>query len=141
MEILIPSTDRLGEAAREFAAAMGESTVFALYGPMGAGKTTFVKALCAQLGVRDVVCSPTFALLNEYETAQGTPVYHFDFYRIRNLAEAIDMGCPDYFSSGSLCLIEWPEMVEDILPPDTVRVDMTVMADGGRRLSFHLPQG
>ncbi|MCD8302157.1 MAG: tRNA (adenosine(37)-N6)-threonylcarbamoyltransferase complex ATPase subunit type 1 TsaE [Prevotellaceae bacterium] len=136
MEILIPTIDRIDEAAREFAAAMGESTVFALHGPMGAGKTTFVKALCAQLGVRDVACSPTFALLNEYETAQGTPVYHFDFYRIKTLAEAIDMGCLDYFSSGSLCLIEWPELVEDILPPDAVRVDITVQSDGSRRLTF-----
>ncbi|MCD8304498.1 MAG: tRNA (adenosine(37)-N6)-threonylcarbamoyltransferase complex ATPase subunit type 1 TsaE [Prevotellaceae bacterium] len=136
MQIKISSLDGLGEAARQFHEAMGSHTVFALHGAMGAGKTTFVKALCQELGVSDTVCSPSFAIINEYETPQGEPVYHFDFYRLSKTEEALDIGCLDYFSSGRLCLIEWPELVESLLPPEAVHVSFTVQPDGTRILSF-----
>ncbi len=136
MQITIPSLDAIDEAARQFREAMQGHTVFALHGAMGAGKTTFVKALCHVLGVRDTVCSPTFALLNEYETRQGEPVYHFDFYRLTRPEEALDIGCLEYFSSGSLCLIEWPELVESLLPPEAVHVSITAQPDGTRLITF-----
>ncbi len=122
MELLIESLDGIDSAAREFVSLIGSSTVFALYGGMGVGKTTFVKAVCHALGVEDEVNSPTFAIINEYETADGSPVYHFDFYRVKSLREAMDIGCQDYFYSGHLCFIEWPELVEPLLPADAVRV-------------------
>lgn len=136
MQIHIPSPEALGEAARQFVSAMGDHRVFALYGKMGVGKTTFTKAVCQALGVTDAVNSPTFAIVNEYETADGKPVYHFDFYRIKHLAEAQDMGCDDYFYSGYLCLIEWPELIEPLLPEDAVRVDITEEPDGSRTIRF-----
>lgn len=107
MEIKIQSQESIHEAAREFIAAMGDNTVFALYGKMGAGKTTFVKALCEELGVSDVISSPTFAIVNEYRSDEtGELIYHFDFYRIKKLSEVYDMGYEDYFYSGALCFIE-----------------------------------
>ncbi len=136
MEITITYEDRLADAAREFVKAMGDNTVFALWGQMGAGKTTFVKAVCKELGVQDIVNSPTFAIVNEYVTNIGSPVYHFDFYRIRNIGEALDIGCQDYFHSGNLCFIEWPEMVEPLLPEDTVKVSIDTLPDGSRRLTM-----
>ena len=105
---------------------MGENRVFAFYGKMGAGKTTFIKAICEAMGVKDVVASPTFAIVNEYADAEGQPVYHFDFYRIKNLREAYDIGCEEYFYSGYPCFIEWPEMVEELLPEDVVSVRIEV---------------
>ena len=123
MEIKIQSQESIHEAAREFIAAMGDNTVFALYGKMGAGKTTFVKALCEELGVSDVISSPTFAIVNEYRSDEtGELIYHFDFYRIKKLSEVYDMGYEDYFYSGALCFIEWPELVEELLPGDAVKV-------------------
>ena len=109
MEIKIQSLESIHEAAREFIAAMGDNTVFALYGKMGAGKTTFVKALCEALGVTDVITSPTFAIVNEYRSGRETGglIYHFDFYRIKKLSEVYDMGYEDYFYSGALCFVEW----------------------------------
>ncbi len=124
------------QAAAQFVAAMEESTVFAFYGKMGAGKTTFIKALCHELGVEDTVNSPTFAIVNEYEDATGQPVYHFDFYRIKRLAEAYDMGCDEYFYSGRPCFIEWPELIEDILPQETVKVHICELPDGSRQISM-----
>jgi len=122
MEIKIQSLESIHEAAREFIAAMGDNTVFALYGKMGAGKTTFVKALCEELGVSDVISSPTFAIVNEYRSDEtGELIYHFDFYRIKKLSEVYDMGYEDYFYSGALCFIEWPELVEELLPGDAVK--------------------
>lgn len=122
------------EAARKFVAAIGNRTVFAIYGGMGAGKTTFIKAVCAELGVtEDVVASPTFAIVNEYESSDG-PIYHFDFYRLKNLSEAYDMGCEDYFYSGHFCFLEWPELVEPILPENTARVEIEEGEDGIRIL-------
>ena len=136
IEIAIANTYQLPEAAQKFMAEMGDYTVFAFYGQMGAGKTTFIKALCETMGVEDIITSPTFALVNEYTNAAGEPVYHFDFYRIKRVEEVYDMGYEDYFYSGHLCLLEWPELVEDILPEETVRVTITEEADGSRILSF-----
>ena len=137
MEIKIQSLDHIHEAAREFIAAMGDNTVFALYGKMGAGKTTFVKALCQELGVEDVVTSPTSAVINEYRSdIAGELIYHFDFYRIKKLEEVYDMGYEDYFYSGALCFIEWPELVEELLPGNTVKVTIEELEDGSRKLTM-----
>lgn len=137
MDIIISSLADLPRAARDFANAMGGSSVFAFYGKMGAGKTTFIKALCEALGVADVVNSPTFSIVNEYRAEPtGELVYHFDFYRIGKIEEVYDMGYEDYFYSGAVCLIEWPELVEDLLPGDAVRVEVEELPDGSRRLRF-----
>ena len=136
MEITISSLEDIDAAARLFVSAMGDNTVFAFYGSMGAGKTTFIKAICSAMGVRETVTSPTFAIVNEYGDADGCPVYHFDFYRIRKVSEAFDMGCEEYFNSGFPCFIEWPELIEDILPEDAVRIAMRVLPDGTRTVSF-----
>ena len=137
MEIKIQSLEHIHEAAREFIAAMGDNTVFALYGKMGAGKTTFIKALCQGLGVEDVVTSPTFAVINEYRSdIAGELIYHFDFYRIKKLEEVYDMGYEDYFYSGALCFIEWPELVEELLPGNTIKVTIEELEDGSRKLTM-----
>ena len=132
MEIKIENTQNLTVAAQKFVDEMGENRVFAFYGKMGAGKTTFIKAICEALGVEDVVTSPTFAIVNEYADAKGEPVYHFDFYRIKNLREAYDIGCEEYFYSGYPCFIEWPELVEELLPEDTVSVCIEVIENEER---------
>ena len=131
MRLTIDNIDNIRQAAREFVNNIGDSHVIAFYGKMGAGKTTFIKAICEELGVEDVITSPTFAIVNEYTAANG-PIYHFDFYRIKTLEEVYDMGYEDYFFSGALCLMEWPELIEDILPDDTLRVTITENADGTR---------
>ena len=137
MEIKIQSLEHIHEAAREFIAAMGDNTVFALYGKMGAGKTTFIKALFQELGVEDVVTSPTFAVINEYRSdIAGELIYHFDFYRIKKLEEVYDMGYEDYFYSGALCFIEWPELVEELLPGNTIKVTIEELEDGSRKLTM-----
>ena len=137
MEIKIQSLEHIHEAAREFIAAMGDNTVFALYGKMGAGKTTFIKALCQELGVEDVVTSPTFAVINEHRSdITGELIYHFDFYRIKKLEEVYDMGYEDYFYSGALCFIEWPELVEELLPGNTIKVTIEELEDGSRKLTM-----
>ena len=136
MKIKIDSLDNIHAAAKEFLQNMGDGKVFAFYGKMGAGKTTFVKALCEELGCDDVITSPTFAIVNEYTDGEQQPVYHFDFYRIKKLEEVYDMGYEEYFYSGALCLIEWPELIEDVLPDDTVRVTIEEQADGSRLLTF-----
>ena len=137
MEIKIQSLEHIHEAAREFIAAMGDNTVFALYGKMGAGKTTFIKALCQELGGEDVVTSPTFAVINEYRSdIAGELIYHFDFYRIKKLEEVYDMGYEDYFYSGALCFIEWPELVEELLPGNTIKVTIEELEDGSRKLTM-----
>ena len=134
MEIRINDLEHIREAARLFIDAMGDQQVYAFYGHMGAGKTTFIKAICEELGVDDVVTSPTFAIVNEYTAADGTPIYHFDFYRIKKLEEVYDMGYEDYFYSGALCFIEWPELIEELLPEDTVKVCITENGDGTRSI-------
>ena len=134
MEIRIENLDNIRAAAHEFIQNMGDAHVFAFYGKMGAGKTTFVKAICEELGVEDVITSPTFAIINEYEGEET--IYHFDFYRIKKLEEVYDMGYEDYFYSGALCFIEWPELIEEILPDDAVRVSIIEQQDGSRLVKF-----
>ena len=133
MEIRIENIEKIREAAREFVANIGDSTVFAFYGKMGAGKTTFIKAVCEELGVEDVITSPTFAIVNVYRSdASGELIYHFDFYRVKKIEEVYDMGFEDYFYSGALCFIEWPELCEEVLPEDTVKVTIEESSDGTR---------
>ena len=136
MDIIIKDIEHIREAAREFIKQIGDRHVFAFYGKMGAGKTTFVKAICEELGVEDVITSPTFAIINEYTTGEGDTPFHFDFYRIKKLEEVYDMGYEDYFYSGALCFIEWPELIEDILPDDAVHVSITEQEDGSRLVTF-----
>ena len=137
MKISIKSLDSIHEAAREFIKNMGTGHVFAFYGKMGAGKTTFIKAVWEELGVDDLITSPTFAILNDYTSLKDdSHIFHFDFYRIKKLEEVYDMGYEDYFYSGSLCFIEWPELIEDILPGDAVKVTVTQNEDGGRVVEF-----
>ena len=127
----------IAAAARAFVDDMAGRRLFAFYGPMGAGKTTFIRAVCEALGTTDVVTSPTFAIINEYNTRSGRPIYHFDFYRIRRLAEVYDIGYEDYFyGSDGICLMEWPELVEPLLPPETVRVTIAVLPDGTRSIDY-----
>ena len=134
--IKIQDIEHIREAAREFIEHIGAHRVFAFYGKMGAGKTTFVKAICEELGVDDVITSPTFAIVNEYTSAKGDSIFHFDFYRIKKLEEVYDMGYEDYFYSGALCFIEWPELIEEILPDDAVRVSIAEQEDGSRIVTF-----
>jgi tRNA threonylcarbamoyladenosine biosynthesis protein TsaE len=134
IQIQITSLEQIQEAAKQFIQNMGEAKVFAFYGKMGAGKTTFIKALCEELGVEDVITSPTFAIVNEYTSEQLAPysIYHFDFYRIKKIEEVYDMGYEDYFYSGGICFIEWPELIEDLLPEDALRVYIEEQEDGSR---------
>ena len=137
MEIRINSLADINEAAKTFVENMGNGKVFAFYGKMGAGKTTFVKAVCECLGVEDVITSPTFAIVNEYTSATtGEAIYHFDFYRIKKLEEVYDMGYEDYFYGGSLCFLEWPELIEDLLPEDATKVTIEETEDGSRVVKF-----
>ena len=135
MEFHISSTEQINQVAQEFIAAMGNHKLFAFYGEMGAGKTTFIKALCNELGVIDVVNSPTFAIANDYETALGDHIYHFDFYRLKTPQEALDFGVEDYFYSGRICFMEWPDQIGTLLPTESVRVAITVNADGSRTVA------
>lgn len=137
MEIRINSLADINEAANQFIANMGNGKVFAFYGKMGAGKTTFIKAICEEMGVEDVITSPTFAIVNEYTSQKtGDTIYHFDFYRIKKLEEVYDMGYEDYFYGGSICFLEWPELIEDLLPEDAVKVSIEETEDGGRIVKF-----
>ena len=135
MEIRITDIEHIREAAQEFIKHIGDHRVFAFYGKMGAGKTTFIKAICEELGVEDVITSPTFAIVNEYTTGEVI-IYHFDFYRVKKLEEAYDMGYEEYFYSGALCFIEWPELIEDTLPDDAVRVSISEQDDGSRVITL-----
>lgn len=136
--LTIKSLEELPEAARAFIADMGDRTVVAFHAEMGAGKTTFINALCAELGViTDATTSPTFALINEYRSdTTAELIYHFDLYRLESLEEAVDMGVEDYLDCGALCLIEWPDIIDPILPSDTIDVNITVNADGSRTLTW-----
>lgn len=134
--IVIKGLDTIDEAAKEFLQEIGDNKIIALYGSMGAGKTTFVTALCRVLGVEDVVNSPTFTIVNEYQTEEGEPVFHFDFYRIKSLREVEDLGFEEYVYSDCLCLMEWPEMIEEMLPDETVKVSISEQEDGTRLIKF-----
>jgi tRNA threonylcarbamoyladenosine biosynthesis protein TsaE len=126
MKIIIKHLKELPEVARRFLDLEGKNRLFAFYGSMGAGKTTIIKAICEELGATDLVSSPTFTLVNEYKTKYGNSLYHIDFYRIKNLSEVFDFGIEEYLSSGSFCFMEWPELIEEILPEETVKVKITV---------------
>lgn len=136
MEIKIENLEQINSAARQFIDNIGDRKVFAFYGKMGAGKTTFTKAICEELQVSDVITSPTFAIINEYESPEVGTIYHFDFYRIKKLEEVYDMGYEDYFYSGRLCFIEWPELVEDLLPENVTKVTIIENEDGSRTVTF-----
>ena len=137
MEIKITSLNDIDNAAKAFVEAMDQNTVFAFYGKMGAGKTTFIKAVCEALGVTDVVNSPTFSIVNEYRSeTTGELIYHFALYRIKKIDEVYDMGYEDYFYSGAVCFIEWPELIEELLPGEAVKVEIAEQEDGSRIVKF-----
>jgi len=133
--IKIGSLKDIHKAAQQFIQLMGKSTVFAFHGEMGAGKTTFIKALCEEMGVTDMITSPTFAIVNEYTTSDRRTIYHFDCYRLKNIREAFDLGAEEYFYSGGLCFIEWPEKIEELLPENTVIINIAVLNDGSREIA------
>ena len=132
---LIYTLNQIEEAARAVVESMQDGQLFAFYGQMGAGKTTLIKAICRQLGVQEEVNSPTFAIVNEYEGTHQT-IYHFDFYRINRPEEALDFGLYDYFDSGNICLMEWPECIEPLLPDDTVKIEISVIDENTRKLNL-----
>ena len=133
--ISINTLSDLPSAAKQLLQACVDKKTIAFYGSMGAGKTTFIKAICEELGVKDTISSPTFSIVNEYRCAEGKKLYHFDFYRIKNISEAYDMGYEEYLYSGSRCLIEWPEMIEELLPEDVIKVRISV-SDQKRTIEF-----
>ncbi len=133
-KFVLPTIDHLDEIAGEFLEAFPEPGVFCFYGSMGAGKTTFIQALCERLNVVDVVNSPSFAIVNEYSTSNDDVVYHFDFYRLKEEEEAFDLGYEDYFYSGSYCFVEWPEKIESLLPQNRYDVTVTVLDDMSRSI-------
>lgn len=136
--IEINSVDEIREAARNFLAQFKQERIFAFYGKMGAGKTTFIKALCRELGSTDPITSPTFALVNEYTTAEDERIFHFDFYRIKNNEEALDLGFDDYLYTGNYCFMEWPENVEDLLPTNIVEVKLEVKDSSARTITANI---
>ena len=133
----INSLAEIDDAAKEFLKRIGDAKIIALYAPMGAGKTTFTTALCRALGVEeDAVSSPTFSIINEYKTGDGKSLFHFDFYRIDKIAEALDIGYYDYIDSSCMCIREWAENIEEIIPENTLRVNIKVEEDGSRTLTW-----
>jgi len=136
MEILIKDKRHLPSAAKELLNKIPDKKIFAFYGNMGAGKTTIIKAICNYLGAVDIVSSPTFTLVNEYKTADGESMYHMDFYRIRKQEEVFDFGIEEYLTGDSYCFMEWPELIEEILPPETVRVRISIDNNEQRILSI-----
>lgn len=133
-EIIISDIEKYPEAAAQFLHSIGDNRIFAFYGSMGAGKTTFIKSICEAMGVQDAINSPTFAIVNEYESADGDTIFHFDFYRIKEIAEVYNMGYEEYFYSNAYCFIEWPELVEELLPEETSKVFIEEQADGSRKI-------
>ena len=139
--IIIKDLNDIDRAAEEFIKEISDHRLIAFYAPMGAGKTTFTTAICRRLGVdEDAVSSPTFAIINEYKTGDGESMFHFDFYRINRVEEAYDIGLFDYLDSGCLCIMEWPENIEDILPEETLKVSIKVNPDLSRTISWEDPE-
>ena len=136
MTIELKNIEQLSDAARQFLPLITKPCVIAFYGGMGAGKTTFIKALCQEMGVQDVVTSPTFALINEYKRPNNQSIFHFDFYRINRLEEAYDFGYEDYFYGSNLCLVEWPEKIEQLIPHDALKVRIAVNTDNSRTITI-----
>lgn len=132
----IENLDSIHQTAKEFIAAMGTNKVFLFYGSMGAGKTTFIRAICEELGVKESINSPTFAIINEYKAGNGKPIFHFDFYRINKEEEAFDFGYEDYFYSGNICFVEWPEKIINLLPEDAIKVSIQELPDGSREVTL-----
>ncbi len=141
-KIEIATAEALPQAAQEFASLMGDETVYAFYGEIGAGKTTFIRELCRALGVEeDLANSPSFSIINEYRSdTTAELIYHFDLYRLESVDEALEIGVEDYFDSGALCLLEWPERIEPLLPDDTVKVSISVNPDDSRTLTIDIPE-
>jgi len=135
--IKINSLTELKKAAQQFIRLIGDHKVFAFYGSMGAGKTTFIKAICKELGVLENITSPTFAIVNEYSANDNRIIYHFDCYRLKDNREAYDIGAEEYFFSGNLCFIEWPEKIEELLPAETVNINILVLEDESREIKFN----
>jgi tRNA threonylcarbamoyladenosine biosynthesis protein TsaE len=135
MEFVIKDKRHLSAAARQLLKYSGDNKIFAFYGSMGAGKTTFIKAICKSLGAIDIVSSPTFTLVNEYRTSDGETLFHIDFYRIKKQEEVYDFGIEEYLTGDSYCFMEWPELIEEILPPETVKVRISVDNNEQRILS------
>jgi tRNA threonylcarbamoyladenosine biosynthesis protein TsaE len=135
MNFILKDISDIDTAAKIFVEKFGNKKIFAFYGEMGAGKTTFIKAVCKSMGVTGTITSPTFSLVNEYKTDNGMTIYHFDFYRIENIEEVYDFGYEDYFYSDKMCFIEWPELVETLLPEDVVEVKISVDDNEQRLIS------
>jgi len=136
IELFIESPEKIGHTAKEFLKILGDKKIIAFYGEMGAGKTTFIKAICKELNVLDGVSSPTFALVYEYRTNNTALIYHFDFYRINKVSELFDLGYEDYFYSGNYCFIEWPEKAGHLIPSDALKVHISVLDDNKRSLKI-----
>ena len=136
-KIEINSIEEYPAAAKEFIASMGNNRIFAFYGSMGAGKTTFIKSVCEAMGVEDAINSPTFAIVNEYEDCNATTIYHFDFYRIKSIAEVYNMGYEEYIYSDAYCFMEWPELIEELLPEETVKVTIEEDENGKRTITMN----
>ena len=136
MQFIINDLSELDRVAKSLLQTLPDKRIFAFYGSMGAGKTTFIKAICHVLGSEDSVTSPTFTIVNEYVTDKGDSLYHFDFYRLNKVTEALDFGVEEYFDKDSYCFIEWPEIIEDLLPEDTVNVNITINEDKTRSINF-----
>ena len=135
-ELNISGLSDLPDVAEEIIASLDRRNVVAFFGPMGAGKTTLIREICAQLGSTDTVTSPTFALINRYDTAEGNPIFHFDFYRIERPEEAFDMGYEEYFYSDGLCLVEWPEKVAELLPDEVMKITITPTSPTKRTITI-----
>jgi tRNA threonylcarbamoyladenosine biosynthesis protein TsaE len=135
MKVPVKSIDELKNAAEQLISLVGSEKIFLFYGDMGAGKTTLIKSLCESLGVKEPATSPTFSIVNEYQ-GESSKIYHFDFYRLKNQSEALDLGYEEYFYSGNYCFIEWPEKIPDLLPDHYIRIDVQVVNDNERLLTF-----
>ena len=136
--IKINGLNEYPNAAKWFTTFLQKGHIFAFYGKMGSGKTTFIKSLCEELGVEDTINSPTFAIVNEYEDREANTIFHFDFYRIKSLTEVYNMGYEEYFYSNAYCFIEWPELIEELLPEEHIRVDISEESDGSRTITVNI---